>query len=187
MNWLSVLPLVSSAIGLAGVALGAWLTGRGGERRFFLEATWQRKAAAYTAVFEGLHDMYVWVDENYHADMRGRDIPDDQAKELIADYKAAKKRIRREIAAATWLLRAEVQTEIDEMWAKLKADHDTWFDVLDTSWGAITTAQVRLRTIAREDLGLAKAPGRKMYLPWRSVLPGSSRPRAVPEAAFKVQ
>ena len=98
--------------------------------------------------------MATWTGEALDADMEGRTLSNED--ELRDAYNAAKKNIRREIATATWLLPEEVDDVINELWSELRKQRNTWFDDLDESWGAIATAQAKLRTIAIDDLGLAK-------------------------------
>jgi len=41
---------------------GAWLAARFALYRFYREKVWERKIAAYTAIFEALHDMGRWYE-----------------------------------------------------------------------------------------------------------------------------
>ncbi len=148
--------LVTGVLGLLGVIVAAWLAARFTAGRFFTERTWERKANAYSTVFEGLHAMLIWTSEHLDAEMEGRELSAAKSNELEAEYQEAKKRIRKEIAAATWLLKPEVEEEMDALWAGLRKRRDSWFEVLDDTYGALANTQTKLRMIAREDLGLVR-------------------------------
>lgn len=149
--------LITGLLGLVGVVTAAWLAARFTAGRFFKERTWERKADAYSTVFAGLHAMLTWTGEHLEAEMEGRELPDARNDELQKEYQEARKRVRTEIAAATWLLRPEVEEEIDSLWGELKKRRNSWFEKLDESYGAIVNTRSRLRAIAREDLRLARA------------------------------
>lgn len=161
----SIIPsLTTGTLSIAGVILAAWLAARFTAGRFYTERTWDRKANAYTTVFDGLHSMQTWSDENLSALYEGRELSAEKDEKLRREYQAAKERIRREIATATWLLKPEVEEAISGLWRVLNAHYETWHDDLDATYGAIARTQTKLRDIAREDLGLRK-PRRKW--PWQ--------------------
>lgn len=149
-----LIPTVTSGLfSLASALLAALLAARWTKSRFYIERTWDRKATAYSTVFEGLHAMATWTGEVLDAEMEGRTLANED--ELRDAYYSAKKNIRREIASATWLLPEAVDEVINELWSELRKRRDSWFEDLDESWGAIATAQTKLRAIAIADLGLA--------------------------------
>jgi hypothetical protein len=148
--------LTTGFFGMAGVILAAWLASRFTAGRFFTERTWDRKANAYSTVFEALHTMQHWTGQELDAYYEGRELTKGTAEKLRSEYSAAKDRIRKEIAGATWLLKPEVEAEINELWKVLTKRYESWHDDMETSYGGISRAQARLRVIARVDLGLEK-------------------------------
>ena len=145
--------LVALAAPLLGFA-GAWFATRWALGRFYKERVWERKAAAYTVIFECLHDMLMWHQEHLDATMRYSEIPKSKEEKLEKDYQTAKETMRRRIAAESWLLDGRVETRIVDMMRELKEDRDSWFDILDEGLLAMKNAQADMRTIAREDLAI---------------------------------
>lgn len=165
----TVIPsLMTGFFGMAGVILAAWLASRFTAGRFYTERTWDRKANAYSTVFEALHTMQTWVGEELDAYYEQRDLTEAKAKKLREEYQGARDRIRKEIAGATWLLKPEVEEEITLLWSVLNKRYESWHDDMEASYGGISKTQNRLRDIARLDLGLEKL--RRVY-PWQKQRP----------------
>lgn len=73
---------MSIAIGAITSFLGAWLAANLALKRFYKEKMWERKAAAYTTIFEALHHIRNWYAKNLDAYFEQRDISDEKTKEL---------------------------------------------------------------------------------------------------------
>jgi len=69
---------------------GAWLAARFALYRFYREKVWERKIAAYTAIFEALHDKGRWYEAHIEEAMSGSDLPKETRDALAADYRKAK-------------------------------------------------------------------------------------------------
>ena len=156
MIWQEALKLLITLIApLIGFA-GAWLATGWTLKRFYKERSWERKATAYTVVFEGLHDMLEWHSEQFDAAIVREKVPADRLVELNARYRKARDEVRRRIAAETWLLDEEVAEVISQLWVNLQKQETTWEGQLDEGYGYIANAQKKIRTIARADLEIAK-------------------------------
>lgn len=148
--------VIQIVIAFGGAWLAAFLTMRLTLKRFYQERTWDRKAAAYTVVFEGLHDMLEFHSEHFDAAVERRELSVERATELRTRYRKAQDDVKRRIAGETWLLDEDVAAVIAVLWRNLQKRHSSWEEDLDESYGYIATAQDKIRSIARADLELAK-------------------------------
>jgi hypothetical protein len=48
---------------------GTWFAAHFALRRFYREKVWERKTAAYTAIFEALYDMSLWFETQFNAEI----------------------------------------------------------------------------------------------------------------------
>ncbi len=152
-EWIKLgVTLIAPMLGFA----GAWLATRWTLTRFYKERSWERKAAAYTVVFEGLHDMLEWHSEQFDAAIIKEIVPEDRLAELTARYRKARDEVRRRIASETWLLDQRVADTIGTLWRALEKRETTWEGQLDEGYGHIANAQEKIRDIARTDLELVK-------------------------------
>jgi hypothetical protein len=56
--------------------IGSWLAARFALSRFYRERIWERRAAAYTSIFESVHEYVRWVDERIAEKPKaGRGLP----------------------------------------------------------------------------------------------------------------
>jgi hypothetical protein len=104
--------LITSVVGSFA---GAWLAAQFALKRFYKEKVWERKTAAYTAIFEAVHDMSTWFDQHFNAMIQSRDIPEERQSELATAYQAAKKTFERRLTAETWLIPDEIRKRLDDM------------------------------------------------------------------------
>jgi hypothetical protein len=118
-------------IGITATAsfVGAWLAARFALYRFYKEKVWERKAA-YTAIFEALHDMEKWFDAHISARRKDHEIPDDETERIGKEYRAARDLLERRLAAESWLLPDTSRTILNDMSYRLA--HQPKADWLDT-------------------------------------------------------
>ena len=95
-----LVPLLSAVASF----VGAWLAANFALRRFYKERIWERKAAAYSAIFEALHIIEQWYDKHYDAYFEQRELPDEVTKKLRTNADAAEEDLERRLAAETWLI-----------------------------------------------------------------------------------
>lgn len=143
---------VQAILTLGGVWLATTLTMRLTLKRFFPEHSWEKKAADYNLVFEGLHDMLDWHGGHFEAEIRGYEVPDDRQAVLKERYRKARDDVRSSVAVQAWLLAPHVQDEIDALWRKLHKRRNSIFEELDEGYGAIASSQQEIIAIAKQDL-----------------------------------
>jgi len=148
--------VIQIIVAFGGAWLAAFLTMRLTLKRFYRERIWERKAAAYTVVFEGLHDMSQFHSEHFDAAIEQRDLSAERTVELQTRYRTAQDDVKRKIAGETWLLDEGVAEVIKVLWRNLEKRHSNWQEHLDESYGYVADAQREIRNIARADLELAK-------------------------------
>lgn len=142
----------------ASAGIGGWLTARFALGRFYREKLWERKTAAYTAIFEALHDIGQWYDAHLTAEMEMQQLPGERSDELSMMRRKAVADLERRIAAESWVLPSECQARLSLMKKELDKDQQTMFEVFDTGAFEVSKATTDLRVIVRNDLGLERPP-----------------------------
>lgn len=145
-----LVPLLSAVASF----VGAWLAANFALRRFYKERIWERKAAAYSAIFEALHIIEQWYDKHYDAYFEQRELPDEVTKKLRTNADAAEEDLERRLAAETWLIPTHCRERLTKLTNDLKKRDGDWFAYLDTGVGAILKATNELREMVRADLGI---------------------------------
>src|ERR1700712_4893218 len=84
--------------------IGAWFAARFALSRFYREKVWERKAAAYTAIFEALHFIEQWFSEHQDAYFEQREISEEETKRLSKASNDAEAELARRLASETWLI-----------------------------------------------------------------------------------
>jgi hypothetical protein len=167
-----VMPIAASFVASF---IGAGLAARFALYRFYQEKVWERKAAAYTAIFEALHDMSRWFDAHIGERTRNRDLSEDAANALSADYMKAQSDLQRRVDSEVWLIPEKCRRRIDLLTRQLAQRAGDWDEMLGNGETAITTAVDDLRRDVRADLSLerdtwVKRAWRRVLtlLPWRA-------------------
>lgn len=156
--------------------LTAWLTYQFAVRRFYSEKIWERKAAAYTAIFDALHDLRKWFGEHQDALEEDRQIPKDEQTKLAADSREAKARLARELDRENWLLPPACDERLARMRRELDYSTTDWVLYLQIGWNATDSALKDMHALARDNLEIdrpgliekfyvkIKQPGKKSVL-----------------------
>ena len=134
--------------------LAAWLAAHFALRRFYSEKVWERKTAAYSSIFDALHDMRRWFEEHLRACEEANKISDEAQNNLSADYREAEGRLARQLDRERWLLPSICSEQLVRMRRELDAadmSHD-WVAHLDTGWRAINSALEDVTSLAGNDL-----------------------------------
>ncbi|QAY96079.1 hypothetical protein CWB41_10340 [Methylovirgula ligni] len=139
---------------VAASIFGGWLAAIFSLRIFRSQRVWERKAEAYTAIFDALYDMARWYDEHFDAEISGRELSEDKKSELSKAYMAAKEKLKRRIASETWLLPEVASQRLEDLFKRLSIERNDWFKMLDEDSYSISMATLDLRLMVREDLGL---------------------------------
>ncbi len=146
-------PFLIPVLTVIGSFLGAWLAAHFALRRFYRERIWDRKAAAYTAIFEALHEMARWYDEHYEAEMEKYEMDQDESNELRDSYANASRTLAKRIAAETWILPDKCTELIAAMQPTLKFKFGgDWRLHLEAGSARIQHTVDMLRIIARREL-----------------------------------
>jgi hypothetical protein len=143
--WTSWLP---AAVAL----LVVWLTSRLASIRAHDDRVWDRKAGAYSAIFEALFDMEMFFDKHLEDHMNGRDISSDESQALYQAYSAARKRVGQILAREAWLLSDAVRAEKDKLNTELAKRGKDWFDDMDSGCAAVIAARKAIAQLASDDL-----------------------------------
>jgi hypothetical protein len=146
-----LLPYIITA--LASFA-GAWIAAHLALNTFYHQKIWERRADAYSAIFEALFDMTLWYDTNLTAEMRRHDIPEDEQKRMLEEHKLAERTLMRRLARETWLISDENRSVLDELNKIMKrSDFDTYVDYLENGSYGIDQAIIKLRQLVRKEIG----------------------------------
>lgn len=151
---------VQIVVSVLGASLAAFLAARFTMDRFYREKTWERKAEAYTAIFESLDDMREWYSVHYDAVLVASTVSEGKNAELEASYKTATTTLRKRVAGETWLLEPEVEVIIQKCQKELEWQAESWHDHLDHGLFTVQNAIKELKPIARQELGAGRK-GRK--------------------------
>jgi hypothetical protein len=136
--------------------VGAWLAAQFALRRFYREKVWERKTAAYTAIFEALHQMGRWFDEHISEIALDRELPKERAAELFRESRAAEALLDRRLASETWLIPDPIRGRIADGLIDLRRAYNfsDWSDHLIHGTRAIRSLTDDLRRSVRDDLHL---------------------------------
>jgi hypothetical protein len=142
---------------LAGVAsfIGAWLAARFALHRFYQEKTWERKLAAYTAIFEAIYDMNRWFTIQRNLAVRkGQSLPPEEEQRLRIAYDEAQSVLRRRLAVETWLIPATIASRVDLGLKELSTadDIDDWLHYLHAGTRITSDLINGLSVAVRSDL-----------------------------------
>src|SRR5260370_16008909 len=95
---ISIIPAILSAF------LASGLTALFSLGRFRQEKVWEREAAAYTAIFEALHDMKQWYEDLLNEHTEGKELSEDNRNSLSDNYLKAVAVLSRRLDSETWLI-----------------------------------------------------------------------------------
>jgi hypothetical protein len=154
----AVLTIITAVLTIIGSSFGAWIAARLAFNRFSREKVWERKAAAYTAIFEAMHHIGKWYEKNLEAAEISRSFDVKTADQLRADMINAKNELARLLASETWLIPTDCRHRLDKMIADLKVpkQHEGWVDYLEEGCSIIATATDDLRKLVVSDLVRAR-------------------------------
>src|SRR5690348_10963813 len=107
-----VLPILT----IAGSFFGSWLAAHLALRRFYQERIWERKTAAYTAIFEALHYMGQLYDKHFEARIRLEGMADEETSKLAFEAgEKARAELQRRLASETWLIPDECRIRLEKL------------------------------------------------------------------------
>jgi hypothetical protein len=138
--------------------LGAWIAARFALSRFYQEKIWERKATAYTAIFEALHFIENWYSKHYDALITHREMTDEETAKLRTAANDAEAELERRLASETWLIPNDCRLRLTKLTTDLKTREQDWFEYLDNGQYLLTIATDDLRDMVHADLHLYSRP-----------------------------
>jgi hypothetical protein len=100
---------------------GAWLASKWALNSFYKQKVWERKLAAYTAIFEALHDMNKWFETHLREEETKIIIPNDELEGLRLSYKVAQSDLQRRMDSDGWLLSTTCRNRVLNLRESLSA------------------------------------------------------------------
>jgi hypothetical protein len=155
--------IVSTAFGSTAVAsfiasfVGAWLAAYFGLFRFYREKVWERKTAAYTAIFSALHEMDQFFNTHIE-DLEMHSFSEQEQQKLTGAFEAARAELRRRLAAEVWLIPPKCRQRIDRMNREFAERQEGWQAYLLSARVNIARAVEDLTRDVRVDLKLDHNP-----------------------------
>ena len=83
--------------------VAAWLTASFALRRFSKETIWKRKAAAYTVIFEALHDMSLLFEKELRAAIDETNLSRDEDGLRLVTHNEAQALLVKKVQSESWL------------------------------------------------------------------------------------
>ena len=152
-QWSSIAAIVVAPIAtLAAV----WLTSHFAWRRTQSEKIWDRKAEAYSAILQALHEMEASLDAWMNDETQYRETSEEVSEERRKRYKQARAEVQSVIGREIWLLDPALKGHAEELNKALSARHDSWFEDLDASLYAVRNAIKAIALLARKELQAGK-------------------------------
>ena len=97
-NALTAKDFAIPALTILGSSFGAWLAAKFALRNYYRQQIWDRKAAAYTLIFEAIHAIERWHDKHMQAAIKERDIEPNEAAKLQREANEAEENLERCLA-----------------------------------------------------------------------------------------
>lgn len=134
--------------------LAAWLTAHFSLRRFYSEKVWERKVAAYSTIFEALHDMEQCYERHYKSAGSRDELPDDVSDKLWDKYTESKEKLLQRVSAEAWIVAPDVRVVIAKLFEDLAFRHKYWIEMLDEGLWSIKETRRKLEGVVQKDLHL---------------------------------
>jgi hypothetical protein len=138
--------------------LGAWIAAHFALSRFYQEKIWERKAAAYTAIFEALHFIDNWYSKHLDAYFSQRELTKEQTDKLRVAANDAEAELERRLASETWLIPNNCRLRLTKLTTDLKPRDLDWFQYLESGQVTLQVATDELRDMVHADLHLYSRP-----------------------------
>lgn len=142
--------------GLAIALATSWFTVFFSLKRFRTEKWWEKKAEAYTSLLSALHNSKAFSEINLSAEMRGRELTDQEDKELREKSRESEAKIYREMDVGAFYLSSKAINRL-KLYKKQIADAgaiNSWVQYLLDDLEATNSCIKDIVEIAREDLSV---------------------------------
>jgi hypothetical protein len=154
---LSARDILISLLTIAGSFAGAWIASKLALGNYYRQQIWDRKAAAYTTIFESIHAIERWHEKHFDASVEGTEISEERQKILQAEANKAEEDLERCLAGQRWILPPAFYNR------SLRLTHDlrhaavtevNWQAFLQRSLTLIDTTTRYLNEVVHKDLGI---------------------------------
>ena len=139
----------------AATAVGAsFFTARFALRRFYSEKWWEKKYEGYSSILESLHYIARDFQEEWNAETRGREIPDDRKDELSAKFREAKDELAKRADVGQFVISDAAVAVLATFQKERRTANTTegWQPYIDECLVAANKALQQMRAIAKRDL-----------------------------------
>ena len=139
---------------LASAAFGAVIASYLALWRFRAQKWWEKKAEAYERVIDALHHMKQYADTHLQADMRGRELSEEQEQDLLEVSRRSRAEVERAIDVGSLLLcdKAVERLRLYKQDSRDRKDVQSWLDAVLADLEATTTCLDDFLRIAKQDL-----------------------------------
>jgi hypothetical protein len=141
-------PLVTAIVAVFSVLIGARLT----EGRTYREKNWDRKAVAYSDVFEAIGTIERVLTEWYEEYVEQREDNEIKSENDRLKYRDAQQKMLVTIWRESWSLPEAVVSRLERLKKDLDERHESWMEKLDCSIFACRAATLDLQQLARADM-----------------------------------
>lgn len=134
--------------------IGAWLAARLALSRFYKEKVWERKVAVYSEMFNALHDINKYYEEQLLGHSESS-LSKEELDQLSVRLKTGYELIKRRLDADTWLLPEKILRPLARLDRELNIDsYDSEAALLSRRTQVSRQTIDDLRRIVRKDLRL---------------------------------
>jgi hypothetical protein len=146
----------SVLISVISAFVAAALTASLSLRRFSNGKIWERKAAAYTVIFEALHDMSLLFEKEQKVTTGDTNLSRDEYVPRHLEHVDAQALLVNKVQSESWLLPDDCRKRLDLLMSELEERHEWWHDFIKYGHAAIQSSIIDLRSMVRKDLGLKR-------------------------------
>ena len=143
--------VVGVVVGAGGSLLSVWLSLRAHRQ----EKWWERRLAAFERTIEALHHLKNDIQVEWDAHQEGRQVSDDTAKRLHADWEWSKREMDKAIHTARFMLgdRAQSRLKMYQEERTAASNASDWTTHLMDSFAAVDSCLADLIEIAHQEVG----------------------------------
>lgn len=157
-DWIG--PAIAALASLTGGALGAGVAARLALRHYYSQRVWDRRADVYSRIFEALDGEAEWYRICAQELSDNRMVPVEIENERIGLVRAARIKLREELARETLIIPDKMHRRIDNMYRDLEFDDpNNWSANILRGLQVTESAIEDIRNLARLDLHIGQYRG----------------------------
>ena len=144
--------LIVPGLSALGSFAGAWFGARFALARFYRERMWDKKAEAYTSIFEAIFETHQWY--RFH-NKRRVGFAEAEAKKVLEQHQRAREEFGRRVARQAWIISDNNRAIINDLDREVSCpEYDTFDDLVVGGDKVFEKATEKLRANARLELEL---------------------------------